>query len=142
MNPRALLEDAKALPLSSLMSSPVLSVRVKAPVREAARLMTAHGVGALAVLDASGRGVGVLSASDVLRSGIGGTVEGIYTPGMITAPEGASLGHAAWLMGEKRIHRVFVTRKGRVVGVVSAFDVAKAVGRSSGPVGSAWESWG
>ena len=70
------------------------------------------------------------------------TVSEIMTPGVVAVSPEASVGHVAWLMGQKRIHRVFVEKDGRVVGIVTALDVARAVGRSSAPTGSAWESWG
>lgn len=69
-------------------------------------------------------------------------VSEIMTPGVVTVPPQAPVGHVAWLMGQKRIHRVFVEEGGRVVGIVTALDVACAMGRTSAPAGSAWESWG
>ena len=44
-----------------------------------------------------------------------------------------TLGEVAWIMSQKRIHRVFLRQAGRIIGVVSSFDVARAVGRASGP---------
>lgn len=64
-------------------------------------------------------------------------VSEIMTPEVVAVPPEAAVGHVAWLMGQKRIHRVFVEKGGRVVGIVTALDVARALGRSSAPAGSA-----
>ncbi len=160
---------------NDIMSHPVLGVRLDDPVREAGRRMTKHGVSGLAVRDAKGRTVGVVSASDIVRYDSSRTclvmgeqeyerlrdeaagrigsgfhmerpddeaVSEIMTPGVVAVSPEASVGHVAWLMGQKRIHRVFVEKGGRMVGIVTALDVARAMGRTSAPAGSTWESWG
>ncbi len=152
-----------------VMTCPVKAVRDNASVVDAARRMTAHRVGALAVLDARGRGVGVLSATDIVtyemtraRRELGpgryaklgsaalgkepggfvfrwsseAKVRDVMTRGIVTALSTATLGEVAWLMSQKRIHRVFLSQAGRIIGLVSSFDVARAVGRGWGPARS------
>ncbi|GEM_PF-5948856 len=149
-----------------VMTCPVRAVRDDASVVDAARRMTAHRVGALAVLDGKGRGIGVVSASDIVSyemtrarrlmgparyaklgsMGMGkepggfvfqwsgeAKVRDVMTQGIVTAPSTATLGEVAWIMSQKRIHRVFLGKSGRILGVVSSFDVARVVGRASGP---------
>lgn len=56
----------KAVPVSEVMSSPVMSVPAKADVLEAARIMLEDKVGSLPVVE-GGRVVGIVTETDVLR---------------------------------------------------------------------------
>ncbi len=60
------------------------------------------------------------------------SVREVMTPTLITAPLHTTIGHVAWLMSRKRIHRVFLQDQGRIKGVVTSLDVARAVGRDFG----------
>lgn len=160
------LAPVTGLKVGDVMSKPVVAVRAEATVREAAQVMTGHSVSGLLVTDAKGRGIGVLTASDIVayetarhdhvvsereherleteaRRRIGGAcqiehadddrVRDVMTPGIVTVPPGETVAQVAWLMSQKRIHRAFVERKGRIVGVVASSDVVRAVGRIGGP---------
>ena len=61
------------------------------------------------------------------------SVNDVMTYGIVTVSPETTLGHIAWMMSQKRIHRVCIEEGGRIVGIVTALDVAKAFGRSSGP---------
>ena len=56
----------KAVPVSEIMSTPVMSVPAKADVLEAARIMLEDKVGSLPVVE-GGRVVGIVTETDVLR---------------------------------------------------------------------------
>lgn len=56
---------AESASVAAVMATPVVSVAGAAPVSEAVRVMAAHGVGALPVIE-SGRVVGILTQSDVI----------------------------------------------------------------------------
>lgn len=56
----------KAVPVSEVMSTPVMSVPAKADVVEAARIMLEDKVGSLPVVE-GGRVVGIVTETDVLR---------------------------------------------------------------------------
>ena len=56
----------KAVPVSAIMSSPVLSVTAHADVVEAARIMLEDKVGSLPVVE-EGRVVGIVTETDILR---------------------------------------------------------------------------
>lgn len=56
----------KAVPVSEVMSSPVLSVPAHADILEAARIMLEDKVGSLPVVE-GGRLVGIVTETDVLR---------------------------------------------------------------------------
>lgn len=55
------------------------------------------------------------------------TVDEVMTHGAVTLAPNDDVSAAAELMRRKRIHRVIVVKKGRIVGIVSALDVARAV---------------
>ena len=55
------------------------------------------------------------------------TVEEIMTRGVISVPPGTSIAQVARTLREHRIHRVFVVEEGRMLGVISAFDVLRLV---------------
>ena len=55
------------VPIRDVMSRRVVSVRASAPLREAARLMYEHNIGALAVM-ARARLVGMLTETDILAA--------------------------------------------------------------------------
>jgi CBS-domain-containing membrane protein len=52
---------------AALMTSPAITVRPDAPLGEAARLMTGHGVKRLPVVGPDGRVVGIVSRADLLK---------------------------------------------------------------------------
>ncbi len=56
----------KAVPVSEIMSTPVMSVPAKADVAEAARIMLEDKVGSLPVVEGA-RVVGIVTETDVLR---------------------------------------------------------------------------
>jgi len=52
-------------------------------------------------------------------------VRDVMTPAVFEVDDGATVGEVAQMMVRGRIHRVFVTRKGAIVGVVSALDLLR-----------------
>lgn len=56
-------------------------------------------------------------------------VREVMTPRIVTIAADASLPQIARLMGKRRVHRTFVEENGRIVGIVTALDVARCVGR-------------
>jgi len=55
-------------PLSSIMSSPVITIELDIPGMEAVQLMLQHGIHHLVLVDPTGRAVGVLADSDLLMA--------------------------------------------------------------------------
>lgn len=144
-----------AMPISVLMSSPVATVAETASLSSANQLLHERGVSSVAVLDAAGRAVGVLSRTDLLRVGRleartrdsghegpvsaagaahalltfpeGRTVAEVMKHEMVALPPDAPVSSAARTMVQKRIHRVFVMDGGALVGVFSTKDVLVAI---------------
>jgi acetoin utilization protein AcuB len=68
--PGRLAETLGRLRVNEIMTWAVITVRPDADIRDAARIMHDHKLGALAVADA-GRVVGILTATDVIRAVVG-----------------------------------------------------------------------
>jgi CBS domain-containing protein len=130
-----------------VMVSPVLSVRENHTVHELVAFLTANSISGAPVLDARGKLVGVVSVADIAedetslprpprsgshvhgpkRGGGGGArhVSDIMTPTFFTVPDDTPASEIAKTMVAGRIHRLLVTRNGRIVGIVSALDLLK-----------------
>jgi CBS domain-containing protein len=61
------LRHVLATTAGELMSKPAITIRSSASVRDAANLMYKRGVNPLPVLDDTGRMVGIISRSDIIR---------------------------------------------------------------------------
>jgi len=128
-------------PVSLFMSTPVYTIAKEATLQEADDAMQKHGVSSLAVLEASGSLAGVISTTDILGSGLRnagkrpdaallestGTVSNVMTPNVISVDIETSMANAAARMVKERVHRVFVTAREDVVGVLSTWDIMAAV---------------
>lgn len=66
-----------------------------------------------------------------------GRVEDVMTPVVHSVLETADVGSIARLMTRKHIHRVIVRRGRKVVGIISALDVLRAISQESGPAAEA-----
>ena len=55
------------------------------------------------------------------------TVQDIMTPTVFSVDEEAALQHVADAMIRGRIHRVFVTRQKKLVGIITALDMLKII---------------
>lgn len=89
--PRQLARTLAGLRVNEIMTWAVITVGPDADIREAARLMHHHKLGALPVAD-EGRVIGMLTAADVIRAVVGASREGRSTaPAMkkASAPPGA-----------------------------------------------------
>jgi CBS domain-containing protein len=114
------------------MSATVLTLGPDHTLREAARLMAAHNVGAAVVLDIDGEGPGIVTERDVLRSIAAGEdpdterVAAHLTVDATVAQPQSSLEHAAeaMLRGGFR-HLVVVGEDGQLAGVVSMRDIVR-----------------
>jgi CBS domain-containing protein len=60
----------KSMPVTRVMSAPVITVDADAPLEQAAQLMLERKLGALPVMD-NGRLVGIVTETDLLRHVVG-----------------------------------------------------------------------
>jgi predicted transcriptional regulator len=145
-----------------VMIHPVLAVRESWSVHELATYFTAQSISGAPVLDASGRLTGVVSLSDIvdevtrerepdgrgarawervfnpedlkglaIENG-GRLVREIMTPTFFTIPDTTTLPRIARTMVAGRIHRLLVTRNGRVVGIVTTLDLLRELAGKGG----------
>ncbi|MDT0468616.1 CBS domain-containing protein [Streptomyces gibsoniae] len=135
--------ESEVLLVRDVMDVPAPSMRDDLSYREIAHLLTREHVGAVPVVDADDRVVGVVSESDLLAkvafeasghpSGplgrlrerqLHGKVRGETAADLMTSPAitvlpGATVAEAAWLAALSRLKRIPVTdHNGRLVGVV------------------------
>ncbi|MDE3131289.1 MAG: CBS domain-containing protein [Acidobacteriota bacterium] len=113
------------------MTTVVLTVGPDHTLREAARRMTARGVGAVVVIDEQQAGPGILTERDILRS-IGADeapdeerVSGHLTSNVILAAPDWSLEQAATEMVRGGFRHVIVVDSAEVVGILSMRDIVR-----------------
>lgn len=149
---------------ADIMRKDVVTVRDTATIRELAQLLLESGISGAPVVDASGKLVGVVSQTDLVRGvreepqpheapayhadldrwlGRHGfqveapdfkVVREVMTPGAITAGAETPVTDLAKTMESRRVHRVIITRRKRIVGIVTSMDVLRAFVRLCGQV--------
>ena len=132
------------LTVRDVMSDQPRTVLADTPLKEAARTMVRAGVGALPVIDAERRVVGMVSERDIIRHLLttqvfsGADVRSMMTPGsasrsvrdvmsrqvMCVAPE-QPIAEVASLMSNKDVDRVPVVREGQLVGFLTRGDIVR-----------------
>ncbi|HEX3803431.1 MAG TPA: CBS domain-containing protein [Solirubrobacteraceae bacterium] len=114
------------------MTSVVVMAGPDHTLREAARRMTAHGVGAAVVIDEQQAGPGIITERDILRS-IGGdeapdeerVCEHLTTDVILAAPDW-SLEQAASEMIRGGFRHIIVVDSADVVGILSMRDIVRS----------------
>ncbi len=116
--------------VGQLCSRPPVVCDQDEPIRQVARLMLEHDVGAVVIVDADDRPVGIVTDRDLsLRSlarGLDptGSVASVMTTSAVTVGEHVDALDAARHMGTRHCRRLpVVDDDGRVVGVISADDL-------------------
>jgi len=122
------------LRVRDIMTTDVFTVEAEAPAAEAALGLTRLHIGGAPVRDSDGLVVGVVSKGDLLNpepaQWIRGepTVEDLMNPDVLGLYADDPALSAAVGMVQRKIHRVIVRdREGRMVGIVTTFDIVKAV---------------
>jgi CBS domain-containing protein len=141
-----------------VMTQVVTAVHRETPLKDVARLLVAHGISGLPVVDDDRQVVGVVSEADLLikeqgagalprrrtarvrgesrttKAGlakVGATTAGTaMTSPAITIDPGASLQAAAAIMVDRGVNRLPVTKDGMLVGIVTRADLIRAYVRS------------
>lgn len=141
---------------SDFMTTRVVTVRAKAPIHEAIRLMLQNRISGLPVVDDAGTLVGIVTEGDFLRRAEthterrrprwlefllgpgrlaadyvrthGRLVEEIMSREVVTVVEETPIDKIAQLLDHHRIKRLPVVRNGGIAGIVSRANVLHAVG--------------
>ena len=110
----------------------VISIEPTANLAAATELLSTHRIGALMVLDASGRLVGILSERDIVRTmGDGGSaalqlpVAQVMTRNVSTCDVNDSISSVMERMTEGKFRHMPVLNRDHLVGLVSIGDVLK-----------------
>jgi len=118
--------------LCDIMSREVSVVSGKESLLEAARLMTEKGISCLVVVDGDGKPVGIITSHDIAEKLSLSKhefdkikVEEVMKWPVIAAEDYTNIIKASKIMRKKRIKNLPVTRKGKIVGIVTVNDFAK-----------------
>jgi CBS domain-containing protein len=111
-----------------IMRKRVLSVKPQTTLKELARLLAEHHVSGVPVLGTEGDLIGVVSQTDLVRrEHEGSTVATVMTPWTVSFEEDTEVKELARQMLSKKIHRVIVTRDGRLSGIITSMDMVRAL---------------
>lgn len=116
-------------PLSELIQRPPVVVHPDTPLVQALELMSRERVGSVAVVDAEGRPVGILTLRDALdRVVLAGLamqapVQQAMTAQPVTLTGTAMASEALLALARHGIHHVLVTRGEKLIGVISEKDL-------------------
>lgn len=118
--------------VKEIMSKPPITIDPNKSVRRAAILMKKNRKGFL-VVTKKGKPVGVVSDSDLInkiivkkKDAIKTKVKDIMGKPLITVSPGSDAMEAVEKMKKSNVHRLPVVRNGKVIGVLSLTDVARA----------------
>lgn len=101
-------------------------------IQEAVVLLTQHNIGAIVVLDESGKLAGILSERDIVRhlnqqeDLLSQPVQSVMTTKVITCLPQDDVMSVAHIMTERRFRHLPVMEKGALLGMISIGDVLKA----------------
>lgn len=118
-----------------IMTSPVITVTPKVPVRGAAALLVSHGFTALPVVDDDQRLIGIVTEADLLRTGYLDEKAGTRVADAMTSPVAAmdadaQVGLVARVMVDDRVRCIPIVDGSKVVGVVTRRDLVRALART------------
>lgn len=114
--------------ISDLMVSDVVTAAPEDTVAQVRQRMRERGIHALPVVNAEMEPVGIVTSTDLLdRPSDEEPIESCMTRNVYTIPVYSRIHDAARVMRNHRIHHLVVTNEGRIVGIISSFDLLKLV---------------
>lgn len=114
--------------VEELMSASVITAQPHQSVEHVRGMLDKNQISSLPVVDTDGRPVGVVSAGDLAHDlKPGSLISRVMTEKVYTVPKYDDVSIAARVMRNHSIHHLVVTHEGKVVGVLSAFDLLKLV---------------
>jgi CBS domain-containing protein len=127
--------EADRIAIADAMARDVACVTRDVSIESLTALMRDRHCSAAPVVDGNGYPIGMVSKTDLVRErwADDDTVADIMTPLAFTLDEDDPLSHAAAVMAAERVHHLpIVASDGRVVGILSSFDVVRWVAGQSG----------
>jgi CBS domain-containing protein len=146
---KGLAVDASWATARDVMNPSLLTVRQDDTLQELSAFLAENNITGAPVVDASGHFVGVVSATDIAEAesevgawrkgddvdaadrrgfhveGTGRRVQDIMTPTIYTVTDDTPVSELARAMISGRVHRLFVTRRGKIVGIVTSLDLLR-----------------
>jgi CBS domain-containing protein len=143
---------SKAGTVSTLMTRPAITVRPDLRLETLQQLFLERGLSRVPVVDESGRAIGVVAKTDLIRHQVDEgdtheevrdfnghvhneprTVDDVMTRSVVTVPAEAPLWVAAELMSAQALHGLpVVNHDDVVIGVISSLDFVRYVARQRG----------
>jgi len=120
--------------VSQLITKKPVTANEKISIREAAKIMKKEEVGSIVIVDDSNKVSGIVTERDIVYAVADGIpldkpVSEIMSLNPVTIEENSDISEAIALMTSREIrHLIVVDHEGKVKGVISIRDVAKAVG--------------
>ncbi len=123
---------AMSLKVEDVMVEDVISVPVKATVKEAAELMEKHEIGCLVVVR-DGKPVGIVTETDMVKRVILGPVDPektkvrrIMSKPLVVGNPQMDVDEASKIMRKRKIKKLPVIEKGRLVGLLTTTDIVRS----------------
>lgn len=124
--------------ISDIMSTPVITCATGDTVVEVANLMKKNNISAVIVVDAESRPVGIITNSDLVHGILARSVTDyldttagmIMKPDVVCIPSEAFFAEALMAVSKYQTKQLAVTRRGKLVGIVTVADLIKT--RSTG----------
>lgn len=114
--------------IHELMSSTVVTAQPHQSVEHVRDMLEKNHISSVPVVDSEGQPVGVISAIDLAHDlKAGSPISHVMTEKVYTIPKYDDVSIGARIMRNHKIHHVVVTDEGKVVGILSAFDLLKLV---------------
>ncbi|HMB69551.1 MAG TPA: CBS domain-containing protein [bacterium] len=111
-----------------VMTPQVMAVTPHQTVGHVRDLMARKRIQALPVTGPEDEVLGIVTAVDLLRAHKDATpVASIMTKEVLTIPDYADVSKAARMMRNRRIHHLVVTGDGKMLGILSSYDLLKLV---------------
>ena len=119
--------------VQDLMTDKIITVSQEEPVSAAARLLSRYNIGSLPVCGRDGRLRGLLTDRDIVLRCVAAEedaaevkVSEVMTRRLVSVRAEDSAKNAAELMSERQVRRLPVEKDGKLVGMLSLGDLAKA----------------
>jgi len=140
--------------VKDIMSTELLTIKENTQIRDVIKIFVNNDISGLPVLDLEGYLSGVVTATDVLQKESSHTfyntiiyknyelelledakffdqpVSSIMTVDLSIVEPDTTIAKMAKIMYEKKIHRLLVTEYGKLVGIVTTFDLLKLLATS------------
>jgi CBS domain-containing protein len=137
--PAPLAAGALQTGVEAILTPGVACVRASDPIATVRHLLVERRVGAVPVLDADGRPIGIITGGDLLRAHEergerpAATAGDVMTCFAFALPVTASVAQAAALIAYEGVKIIVITDlDGEVAGLVSAVDIARWCARGAG----------